>query len=262
MANEILYVIAAWGGPRRTRVPEYDRDRSFFLRTHLEQVAALEHDCEVLVVNNVGEQPFPGYAAYLDHLPAGITLLHRPNEGMSYGAWSFAYGLYRDRFRYYLLMEDDYVPTLDHFDTLLRDLLEERGLDYLGGYYDQKGPFPPHMGCSCGLVRQTALERVWLRYGRLPHPPNSVYGQVEQQGQVALGQALLQTGGTLGDYTDVYATPYFGQAGNIRTLGTGRPLIVPVPMLTRTPELARDRLRQAAAPLPEEAPDPDRGTPL
>lgn len=71
----------------------------------------------------------------------GITIVKKPNRFFSFGSWGAVYNIFKDQYEYYIFSEDDYVFTLDNFDTLMKQ-------KYIGGYlcvwkgnpsYDQWG---------------------------------------------------------------------------------------------------------------------------
>jgi len=65
------------------------------------------------------------------------TFIHRPNIGGSFGSYICAANTFRDKFDYYIFIEDDYVFTRDHFDDYL--IKEHKG-DYTVVYSDNN-PF-------------------------------------------------------------------------------------------------------------------------
>jgi hypothetical protein len=48
-----------------------------------------------------------------------VIILHRENNGLSYGSYQYAFQLYKNIFDYYIFIEDDYMFVLDNFDQIL-----------------------------------------------------------------------------------------------------------------------------------------------
>lgn len=238
MNEKINYVVACWAGPRRFMHPAYAADRTIFLKLHLRQLGQLRHDLALVTVV-VNEFPDPAFDAYADTLDGQkvretpIRVLRRPNTGMSYGAWADVFLRDRETFSHYLWIEDDYVVVQDHFDTKMLEMMRSSSCDYLCGFAADLG-LGKHAAISNGLVSSKVLSRVYKERGTLPHASSAVdYGDNYRQGQIGMSRAILEVGGTLGDFTGFgWAAPWsdYGQVRSFRN-PEGPLLIAPAEML-------------------------------
>lgn len=182
--GKTIYVIAAWSGNRRDNYPLYVKDRTHYLRLHLKKLSQLQHNLsEILIVSP--DNPYDeskAFNSFLDtELPsaigsATISVLRRHNMGMSYGSYSDAFKSETDAGRiwdWWILMEDDHIPVLDHFDSILKNCFRRKpNCGALWGHVS-RGPGPtvfPVLGCvSCGITTGSIMQEVWDKHGILPH---------------------------------------------------------------------------------------------
>ncbi len=229
----LAYLTCAWPGAR-----QYPDGRSgvgtegFYVRQQHRMLTTLPHtlDRVVVVVNALAEdapdadgpvaEPAPDFLAALDALAVDpavgcpVDVLYRPsNLGRAYGAWSYAYGQYRDRFDAYITNEDDYVFRLPQWDVRLLTALAEAGDDvgHVCGYCE---PNDGHAAWFNGILRQRALEAMWQAHGELIHRARPV-----QENQREFTKALTALGWRTTDLTDRYRVQFwqtkqvFGAAG-------------------------------------------------
>jgi hypothetical protein len=218
------YLIAAYLGQDRPHPdPRYQADPSFFLRQHIQSLERLQHSLAQITVICSGDDP-TGFVRTLDGARIGgapVKTLMRPNLGMSYGAWSDAFELDRGQHSTYLLNEDDYVFTQDHFDeTLTQILLPDENVGMVCGCV-YKAPRQPevwddHAAVFIALCRANALSlaraNAFSPTPRLPyHTPDasSVGGAF---GQKAFSFAIIDAGFELRDWMPTWATAYWDSA--------------------------------------------------
>lgn len=48
-----------------------------------------------------------------------FTLIKKPNKYLSFGSWEVAYNQYKNDYDYFIFSEDDYIFTLDNFDSIM-----------------------------------------------------------------------------------------------------------------------------------------------
>jgi hypothetical protein len=77
-----------------------------------------------------------------------------------------------------------------------------KNCDYLCGLVRSAGQENEHAGNSVGILRQTMLETVWLKYGQIPHERKSEY--LGAHSQVMMGQAITRTGHKIMDMSPEY----------------------------------------------------------
>jgi hypothetical protein len=245
------YVIATWSGPRRQGNDEYHKDKTFYIRKHLQLLKKVKHHLSqiTIVVPRNKKEP-KKFSRFLREIPskiqdAKVVVLRRENYGQSYGSWSHVYGKYRDKFDYYLFVEDDYAFVKDYFDIDLSMRLDSLPncwfLCCLVGYsIDAR----LHAAISNGICRSTVLKKVWDVFGELPSGGD--YWEVKEdlpedpkeqrkksvysgEPQLQFSEGFLEIGTKLYDVTEDYKIP-FNDAGKIRIYGNPKEdcLIVPL----------------------------------
>jgi len=172
--TKINYVVALWGA----RI-----EAVAHLQLHLDLISRLENKIDqVTLVSPAYGGPNVAFEKALERAHhtkldngAEVVVLRRDNnKNMSYGSWSDAYGAYRDKFDYYIWMEDDYIPARPNFDTILVDILEEKQCHYLCMLVSSSqclsvvsGNSFMHAGVTVGISKSTAMEVIWGKYGSL-----------------------------------------------------------------------------------------------
>ena len=218
---KIAYIIAAYGGNRiNGNIGPYRSDRAVYVRDHLKQLETVKHNIDtiILVVNSptVGQEEEAGFKRYIQTLPStvgnsNLILERRKNIGVSYGAYNHAFKKYHADFDYFILMEDDWLPMEDNFDTTLVKILNDRPeTAYLCGYlgWGFGGGDDPHAGISNGIISSSIVRKV-LEKGGFPHSNTSGDNYDNGQfGQVAFSQSVLPFG-KITDLSDKYRMPYF-----------------------------------------------------
>ncbi len=233
---KLNYVIAAWTGPRRN---DRHPDGSFYLRTHLEVLARLEHNLAqvtVVIPDNPNQQE--GVDAFIDSLHgsrlggAQVVVLRRENVGLSYGSFALAYQTFLGVFDYYLFVEDDYVFVRDSFDHTLVNLFRRiPNCGYLCGL-TQEHNGKPFAGISNGLTSKEILGHVYEHHGKIPFGPNA-QEEYSSVSQIVFTTAISDLGYRIADTTDHFLTPYFDSRDRtIREFAPRRSeyLIVPTQM--------------------------------
>lgn len=206
--ERVNYIIAAWSGPRRD-----GGSGLACLKKQLNQLSVLKHSIAqvtIVVPDNPGEpSDFRGYVenrVALVEETGGIpvTVLRRPNIGLSYGSWSYAYEETRMLFDYYIFMEDDYYFVEDNFDEKLIRMASWSNA-YVCGFVSKRGTtwWP---GNSNGICSVGNLEKVYRKHGGLPFDNNARDGNyTEESGQIAWGEKFTEAGVQLDDITREYA---------------------------------------------------------
>lgn len=189
------YLIATWSGRRRN--PSTD-----FLKAQFRQLRKLKHRLDEITVIIPKGSDDPDYY----DVPAEYanTWLRRPENDRSYGQFLFACRQL-PRADFYFLVEDDYLPVCDNFDSTLIGFLNFREVDYLCGSF---GPVPGGTVSvprhNVGVIRGDALRRIAeLNPKFLPN------GEGDGQEQEAFGNACKEAGVKIGDWSDTWEVPYF-----------------------------------------------------
>lgn len=212
----INYIIAAYLGDRRNPDHRYEKDKSFLLREHIASLHRLKHSLSQITVVCSGDDP----TGFCQSIPSAIgtakvEVLMRENTGMSYGAWSDAFELYREKFSHYIFTEDDYLFTHDNFDgELLRRLESMPECGMLGGaVYKIDGEALPHMAVCVGICPSVALEAARrnsysFKQG-LPYDYDSSSIAAGFFGQTSMSYAIVEAGYELKDWLDTWSTAYW-----------------------------------------------------
>lgn len=202
------YIIATYGGQRlHGRVPE----KELYLREHLQQLIKIQHNIDtIVVVVNTDKTECPLFTQYVESLPdvigkSKLIVERRENIGLSYGAFNYAFKKHVNNFDYFLLLEDDYIPVEDKFDTTLIQLLKERPTTvylcaFLGWIYDI-----PHARVSYGIMGKRVIQQVLNNGG---------FDYMKGNGQASFSHSVLPFG-DITDLSNVYRVPYFLGGGHI-----------------------------------------------
>lgn len=148
--SKINYIIATWAG-KDTKDFQSKLKPENTLKFHLEKIAQFKHNLSQITVmcpkcpKHLEMSGFYDISkSILDSLDCPLVFEECENYGYSNGQWMKCYELYTD-FDYYILVEDDYCPYQDHFDSILVDL-------YLA-------KFPKNIGKLCGYIQGTPLQK-------------------------------------------------------------------------------------------------------
>lgn len=162
---KVNYTIATWGGNRRRMHSKFDLDRSFYVKTHLDILDRINHNLNqitLVIAESDRDEDFEKIEKY-----PNIEVIHRENYGQSYGSFSHAYGEYKDKFDYYIFVEDDQVPNIDNFDKILINLIDSKeNCGFLSCLVDHEHKdFGTHSSISTGICKTEALEKIWDAFG-------------------------------------------------------------------------------------------------
>lgn len=232
----IAYVICLYGGPRFPKHRKFEKDVTINMKTNIELLNELDHDIDDIyfVVNReilaLGPRLVGPHWFYeeIKNIPnklgkADVHVVHRPNIGISYGAFSQIYTNTRGQYDYYYFSEDDFVFTLDNWDTRFLDMLSDyRKLDETYGYIcayacpweglDPNFPdadSPIHAAMPHGLITAEACEKVLTRFSYIPHSEvEGDYPNDGPPGQVTFSNSFYYTGTNIGDILPWYRSGY------------------------------------------------------
>lgn len=131
-------------------------------------------DMDTIIVNNeAGFEPGNKMLDELDGQPTKrgkIRVLHRPNEGISFGAFSHAFEVLRDEYDYFFFTEEDVVQVQDNYYSRCIEKMEaDPKLAYVGvsGLSDSKGKL--HINGGIGCSSSQFLGEIFDELGMLPH---------------------------------------------------------------------------------------------
>jgi len=167
----------------------------------------LKHSIDkIVVVKPIGSDDKRFYDLDPETL-SKIEILERPENDRSYGQFLFAYKEYGQEFSHYIITEDDYIPNLDNFDSILVNLMEEKRCDYLCGKYGRaKRSDPFHPQQNMGIVTAEAFDKI---LSAIPNPTFYKNGDNDGQEFIMFGNLFSQNGLTIADYSAQYSVPQF-----------------------------------------------------
>jgi hypothetical protein len=224
-------MVACWAGARRRKDPNYINDSAYYVKENIKQLSKLKHNLDQItfIVNKNDDQVYNTYMSNLNGSMIGtakVEVLFRPNIGMSYAAWEHGYKHSKGKFKYYIINEDDYLPYMDNFDTLLEDIILEKKVDYVCGIYTDHAAFCP------GIMLAATLDAIYLRGGNLPSSKTATnYGDTENIGQRGYDKAFTKLGYLVKAYQDKgYLTIFEEANGSFTYYGdkAAPSIIVPV----------------------------------
>jgi hypothetical protein len=285
MNPKINYVIATWDGKDWNNTDTHMSTRFIFdqigqpkadmvLALHLEHLSKLKHGLAQITIMKPKAHAQPKYEKYylnaqkvIDELKFScpvVTIESDFYKMYSYGQWLHAYELFKDKFDYYIFVEDDTVAAIPQFDTILVSLFQDRipnGLGYLctktlflsDEYYkrwDSRLTTIDHAAISTGITNSKTLALIFETY-------NDVFNRLLTQLDEHVGItnhpfkhghltqvnfSLLFTHNNLTsicDYSDKYSCPFWMRESityrrhTYKQYGCGiaEPLIMPVTMI-------------------------------
>lgn len=204
MDPKVVYVIAAWSGDRRHMHPRYKKDRTYFLKNHLDRLSSLKHSLsKIVIVWPFKKKEHDSFICFLSEcfetypsLPIFILLHH--NKALSYGSWLHAFETFGDQFTHYIFMEDDYLPSIDYFDTEMLNLLSQNkeygavfACTYSVGKYEYLSG--KYASISNGMFNTWALRKAHDEFKKVCYP-TTLKGRYSSTYQLGWGKAMCDLG--------------------------------------------------------------------
>jgi hypothetical protein len=214
----IAYIIACYFGKRRVHDPYYEADPLHYLKQQVNALITLESDIAhvSIMINKSSNDPSMSEVidiiSPLSNKQFNCNISFRENVGMSYGAWHEGINnLYNKNIKYAFLIEDDYIPVVDNFDDhFLAEMTGTENVKYVCSLYRWG-----HAAITNGLVDLDAVKEI----GGIPYPQSSAYGDVEQNGQVALSKAFEEHEFIVLDISEKASVPFLDANGGIVNYG-------------------------------------------
>lgn len=220
--SNIAYVVACYFGNRRVNDHIYHNENRYdYIEWQIKQLELLKTtliDKIVFVLSGVIEIPNDlNIPKTINNIP--VDVLIRENIGLSYGAWNFAVNHYGHEFNYYFLIEDDYIPVMDFWDSVFMDKMVDN-VAYVCSL------FTNHVAMPNGLIKGSAI----LETGGVKHASSSDYGPNEIAGQIQWGENLQNHGWDIVDIAKEYSIPFLNYLTTVIYPGKidGRKILSPV----------------------------------
>lgn len=172
-ARRTVKVIAFWTGTRRGSQPQGPEASLAKLKYTVEELETkIDYGCsmDLIIVNSINAHEDDRFVInYLNNLNGKetrngkITVLHKKNEGISFGAFSYAFNLFKDHYDYWFFSEDDYLTVASNSMSIAISMMEadpclgfvasvEKVGRGLGTYYARGGS---------GISSTDILKRTW-----------------------------------------------------------------------------------------------------
>lgn len=202
--EKINYIIPTWSGKRRVPNKSY-------LKQHILKLSTLKHNLsQVTIVKpifNGLDDEYYNIGKVADEIGCNVVILDRhSNLGESYGQLFYAYETYRDQFDYYIFCEDDYLPHINNFDSLLLERKNDEG--YLCSFCGVNEKYP-NGGCSIsnGLISSKNMRKI---YDINPNPIGRINGRDGNDCHKNFADLLIECGLNFKDFASEFSVPYYG----------------------------------------------------
>ena len=211
------YVVNFYFGDRRKTITEFESDRLIFLKKQIEVLSLYYHNLDKIIFNfNVENEHYKYLNDALKIIPkkiqnTDVEVLIRENKGFSYGAWSDSFEKNRDEYDYFIFNEDDYFVIENNWDEyLIRKYHTLPDTGYLcplqrdGAEWND---YKPHAGHSFGIASTKSLNKVWDKYGKLPHSLENNY-KLQEKIQHNFSYAFFEVGLRVYDIREDYRVQF------------------------------------------------------
>ena len=212
----INYLIAAWHGDRRfdEQCPRPERS-TYYLEEQFKYLGTLEHQLrQITVIVPALEEAPDEYTEYLDALPSRmgktkIVVFPRQNIGISYGGFVEAARHYKADFSHFMLVEDDYVPVSNKFDTVFLDALTKNARQQK----KKAGYVCSHMIKDCpahsvGLVTTEAMAAAHKGHVAIINKRRPAELEAAYCIQTEFAKPVIRNGYSFGHISDHYRVPF------------------------------------------------------
>jgi hypothetical protein len=215
MDDKVCYVVNFYLSDRRRSELEFKNDKLYFVKKQIELLESINHSLTKIIFNfNVEVEHYHYLSKVYDMVPksiqgANVEISIRENKGYSYGAWSDIFLKYKDKYDYYVFIEDDYMFIEPNWDSYLVNkynsysdcgylcMLTREPLEWCG--------YRKNAGNSIGIASSKVLMRIVDKFGKLPHHELSEVYDEAVEGQHRFSFAFIQTGYNIYDVRDDYA---------------------------------------------------------
>lgn len=228
---KINYVIATYAGKNgvdcRNILRDMDPIPEDYLKVHLEKLGEITHNLAQVTVMKADSRGTDSYTNYyniddeiIKKVGCPVVFHDVPNEGISYGQYVRAFNKYKNKFNYYIFVEDDYYPYISRFGNVLTEIYKQKfdnKIDENKGLLcawasdnEKKVMHPAH---ALMIINTESMIKM-INYNNY-----KVLQQLRECGkgycQVLFGIFFTSAGIAIKDYSDLYYTPYFhGKAKN------------------------------------------------
>lgn len=218
------YICCVYFGERRSPIERYLQDRLCLLKEQIKTLETFKHSLDRIVfVFNLEKEHSGYFTESFNLIPKKIQntqvdIIKRENIGLSYGAWSEAFGVYNSEFDYYIFNEDDYFLNDHNFDTYLVNKFNSyNNIGFLAALVGNPQPsnreLLPHAANSFGVSSYEVLKKLFDKFGKLPTSDikyDDMYDRYDNDGQLQIAQSgeIFKLGYDIFDIREDYYTPH------------------------------------------------------
>ena len=218
MNNSVCYVVNFYFGDRRRTVPEFESDRLIFLKKQIETLSIYYHNLDKIIFNfNVEKEHYDYLSDALNIIPkkvqnTEIEVLIRENKGFSYATFSESFKRNKEKYDYFIFNEDDYFVVENNWDEyLIRTYnmfpksgylcpLQRNAEDWNGNKI--------HAGHCFGIASTKSLNKVWDKYGKLPHNLDNNDYKIQEKVQYDFTYSFVEVGLRVYDIREDYRVQF------------------------------------------------------
>jgi len=217
-SKNTCYVINFYFGKRRKSIEEYNEDRLCFLKKQIETLTTYYHNINKIVFSiNFDSSHLKEVNEALKIIPkkiqnSDVEVFLRENKGLSYGAFSDNFNRLRNDYDYFIFNEDDYFLVENNWDEYLvtkYNALPQSG--YLCAIMrdeDYWNDNKIHAGHCFGIASTKSLNKVWEKYGCLPHSNDTNDYATQEKVQHDFGYSFIAVGLRVYDIREEYRVAF------------------------------------------------------
>lgn len=223
MSITVNYIVANYIGPLRTYghyQEQFKKDPLCFFKKHLDFLQTVhdpEHVTATFVFNDDIDIDIKRQLD--DYYQYKFEIVYRKNAGFSYGIWNDTIIKNLDKYDYFFLIEDDYLPTRGDFILPFKQRCVGKNV-FVCGLVEEASPqrFPGHVpvnedpflfpSISNGLLSAAACRRVYKKYGSIFNINYNNDYQSAYTNQIYFCKHFTDMGYNIVDILDEYSSPY------------------------------------------------------
>jgi len=133
-----------------------------------------------------------------------LRVIERPNTGLSFGGYSCAFGMFRDKYRFWIFTEDDILYVRPNYAADSLEFLKEKKCHYVTPLRISDKHRRPHCYGGAGFTKRGVLDKVAGCFdGKLPFHDASPNVKADgsfkhhlfvRHGEIALTNTVVQLG--------------------------------------------------------------------